>query len=239
MDLLKKNRKIIYAFIPLLCLLSTCKTVKNTSVENGSMRNTEGYPMITNKEKIKRTLENKCVDTIQFNKGEIIADIGAANGYLEAMLSLYNDSLTFYIQDIDTFYCNQNKINEVVDFYQKVNGKPFTNKFIAITGTDTKTNLPNNKFDKILMLWTYPYFKKPKGFIKDVRKKLKTQGLLYVINPFPEYEYGKSVFAKYGWNASPIEKQISDIIDCDFELIRISRNYNGPGRPYIMVFKKK
>jgi len=42
-----------------------------------------------------------------------------------------------------------------------------------------------------------------------------------------------------GWNASPLDKEISDIIDCGFDLKRISRNYEGFEQPYIMVFKKK
>jgi len=39
------------------------------------------------------------------------------------------------------------------------------------------------------------------------------------------YEYAHSMRQKYGWNMSPLEKEISDIIDCGFELIRISRPF--------------
>jgi SAM-dependent methyltransferase len=212
----------------------------NTPVESGSMQPIEGYPMLTSKEEIKKILKDRCVDTIKFRKGEIIADIGAGNGYIEAMLSIYNDSLTFYIQDIDSTVCNQINVNEVVTFYQKVRGQPFTNKFIVVNGTDTDTNLPDGLFDKILMIWTYSYLKEPLKFITDVRENLKNNGFLYVINPQQDdYEYLNSLREKYGWNTSPFEKQISDIIDCGFELIRISRNYDGYEQPYIMVFKKK
>ncbi len=230
--MLQRKWLIIIAII--LCFISACQTV-----DNDSMQPVYGYPLLSNNEEIKQLLKDKCVDTIKFRKGETIADIGAGNGYLEAMLSIYNDSLTFYIQDIDTSVCNQKAINEVVDFYQKVNARPFTNKFIVVNGTDTETNLPDNAFDKILMLWTYSYLKAPREFIIDVRKKLKEEGLFYVINPNVDYEYGKTLSLKYGWNVSSIEKEISDIIDCGFELIRISRNYNDPELPFIMVFKKK
>jgi len=196
----------------------------------------DGYPMLKTNEEIKQCLEDKCLNSIEFRKGEIIADIGAGNGYIEAMLSIYHDSLTFYIQDIDSSVCNQNNINETVDFYQKVNDRPFTNKFIVVNGTDTRTNLPDNKFDKILMLDTYQYLKKPKEFIKDVREKLKDEGLFYVINPNINYERKRIINNE--WNRSPIEKEISDIIDCGFELIRVSRNYNSPYLPFKMVFKK-
>ena len=223
--------------LSLLSLLG-CKTHD----DSGSMQPTEGYPFLTSIEEIKGVLRYRGLDTIKFSKGEIIADIGAGNGYIEAMLSVFHDSLTIYIQDIDSSVCNQSAINEVVDFYQEVNGRPFTNKFIVVNGTDTDTNLPDSTFDKILMLWTYSYLKEPRVFIKDVRDNLKDDGLFYVINPQKdEDENAKSLRQKYGWNASPLEKEISDIIDCGFELIRISRNWNYEGyeNPYIMVFKKR
>ena len=76
----------------------------------------------------------------------------------------------------------------------------------------------------------------------DVRENLKDDGLFYVINPqYYDYEDLNSQRQKYGWNASPLEKEISDIIDCGFELIRISRswNYEGDNNPYLMIFKKR
>ncbi|HUX57501.1 MAG TPA: methyltransferase domain-containing protein [Bacteroidales bacterium] len=230
MDLLKQ--KSLFVIIIIIWHLSACK-----NVDSDSMQPIDGYPMVKSTEEIELSLKRKCVDTIKFRNGEIIADIGAGNGYLEAMLSIYNDSLTFYIQDIDTSVCNQNIINDVVDFYQKVNGRPFTNKFIAVNGTDTRTNLPDNNCDKILMLWTYQYLKSPREFIKDVREKLKDEGLFYVINPNINYESEPTT--SNGWNGAPIEKEISDIIDCGFELIRVCRNYDSPELPFIMVFKKK
>ena len=212
----------------------------NPPGDPGSMQPSDGYPFIANKEEIKKMLEDRGVGNIKFKKGEIIADIGAGNGYIEAMLSIFNDSLTFYIQDIDTSVCNQRAIEEVIDFYQKVKSRPFTNKFIVVNGTDTETNLPDRTFDKILMLRTYPYLKEPRKFIMDVRENLKDDGLFYVINPqYDTYDNLNLQRQKYGWNASPLEKEITDIIDCGFELRRISREYDGYGQPYIMVFKKK
>lgn len=120
--------------------------------ELASMQPFDGYPMLEDVKEIKEVLRDRCVDTITFRKGEIIADVGAGNGYLEAMLSFFHDDLTFYIQDIDSAVCNPTSMQEVVDFYQDVNGRPFTNRFITVNGTDTETNLPDQVFDKILML---------------------------------------------------------------------------------------
>ena len=230
--------KIITLITLLLCNLFACKQ----PVEEASMQPYDGYPMINSKEEIKKALEIRGVGNIEFRKGEKVADIGAGNGYIEAMLSIFHDSLTFYIQDIDTSVCNQKNIDEVVDFYQEVNGRPFTNTFNVVNGTDTETHLPDSTFDKILMIRTYLYLKEPRKFIMEVRENLKDDGLFYVINPYREYdddyEYANFLRQEYGWNMSPLEDQISDIINCGFELKHISRIYEGYEDPYIMVFAK-
>ena len=233
---MKKN----LAAIPVLifCCLSNCKNKSDNNISD-SMQPAEGYPLVDNIEVIRQIIESKCIDTIKFRKGEVIADIGAGNGTIEAMLSIFHDSLTFYIQDIDPSVCNQKAISEVVNFYQDVKGHPFSNKFITITGTDNETNLPDDTIDKILMLWTYQYFKDPRAIMTDLRLKLKEDGLMYIVNPNVDLESSKELTSKHGWNASPIERQISDIIDCGFELVRLSRNYVSSESPFIMVFKKK
>jgi SAM-dependent methyltransferase len=224
----------------LICIVSCFSDCKNkNNHDSDSMQPIDGYPRIDNVDVIKQILEAKCLDTISYKKGEIIADIGAGNGYIEAMLSLFHDSLTFYIQDIDTSVCNQIAVDSTVAFYQRIHKIPFTNKFIVVNGSDINTNLPDTAFDKVLMLWTYQYFKNPKILIADLWQKLKPNGLMYIINPNINSETGASLTAQYGWNASPIEKQISDILQCNFELINISRNLNSSEKPYIMVFKKK
>ena len=210
--------------------------------DTGSMQPFNGYPFLTDKEEIRQLLKEKCIDTIIFSKGEVVADIGAGNGYIEAMLSIFYDSITFYIQDIDTSVCNQKVIDDVVRFYEQVNGVPFTNTFIVANGTDSTTNLPDNTFDKIFMFYTFQYIKKPRAFILDVKKKIKHNGLFYVINPqYGDYSDLDSQRQQFGWNALPLEKEISEIINCGFELIRIGRNWSSEGfdNPYIMVFRRK
>jgi len=220
------------------CCLSNCKSKSNSNSED-SMQPYDGYPLLGSIEKIEEHLRGRCIDTIKFKIGETVADVGAGNGYIEAMLSVFYDSLTFYIQDIDTVVCNHKAIDNVVSYYQGVNNKPFTNKFIIVKGEDNKTNLPDNTFDKILMLWTYQYFKDPKAIMSDLKIKLKNDGLMYIINPNIDYASGRQLNSEYGWNASPIEKEISDIVGCGFELIQIARNNYCCENPYILVFKKK
>jgi SAM-dependent methyltransferase len=236
----KVKKLLVVISVLLFCCFLNCKHkgVSNLN-SNDSMQPVNGYPFLSTKEEVLEHLKGRCIDTLRFEPGETIADVGAGNGYIEAMLSIFHDSLTFYIQDIDSAVCNQKAINEVVAFYQNVKGKPILNKFNTVTSSDNETNLPNDTFDKILMLWTYQYFKNPKAIMTDLRLKLKNNGLLYVINPNVDYKSGLQLTSEHGWNASPVEKEISDILGCGFELIQISRNNFCCENPYILVFKKK
>ena len=121
------RRIMLYILMLVLTPIIGCKS----TVEPHSMQPTEGYPFTTDINEIKSILKHKCIDTIDFKNGQVIADIGAGNGYIEAMLAMFNDSLTFYIQDIDTTVCNETEVNKVLNFYEEVNGKPFTSKFMV------------------------------------------------------------------------------------------------------------
>jgi SAM-dependent methyltransferase len=234
---MKKNLPVL--LILLIFALTNCHNNSNNNSGTDSMQPFEGYPVTHNLEEIRLIIKSKCLDTITFKKGEIIADIGAGKGTMVALLSIFHDSLTFYIQDIDTLVCNQTAFNEVIQHYQKVRGKPFTNQFNIVHGTDRETNLPDDTFDKIFILWTYQYFKEPKAIMSDLRLKLKENGLVYMVNPDVDIETSREHLLKHGWNASPIERQISGILECDFELIRFTRNYESSETPYMIVFKKK
>jgi len=234
----KSKTKLIFLYAFTLVCILYCK---NPPRED-SMQPYAGYPLLANPDSIKEKLSGHCLDTINFKNGQIIADIGAGNGYLEGMLSLFFDSLTFFIQDIDTTICNQSAVSRVADFYKNLKKGPFNNKFIAVNGTDSTTNLPDSIFDKIFMINTYQYIKKPKAFILDVKKKLKNDGTFIVINPqYGDYDDLDRQRKEYGWNASPLEVEMSEIISCGFELIKISRKVTE-GKfydPYIMTFRKR
>lgn len=235
---MKKSLVLISVFS--ICCFLNCKNKSSNNCNlDASMQPIDGYPLLSSIEEVQEHLKGRCIDTISLNPGETVADVGAGNGYIEAMLSIFHDNLTFYIQDIDTNVCNQKAINKAVTFYQNVKGKPILNKFITVIGSDNETNLPNDTFDKILMLWTYQYFKNPKTIMTDLRLKLKSDGLIYIINPNIDYESSIQLMTRQGWNSSPVEKEISDILSCGFELIQISRNNYCCENPYILVFKKK
>lgn len=123
-------------------------------------------------------------DDFKIKNGETVADIGAASGWMDAMLSIYLDSVTFYIQDIDTLYSSQVELEKAVNYFSQFRSRPQTNKFIFILGTENKTNLPDNFFDKIILNNTFHEISKPLEIIEDIKTKLKNNGEVLIREGF-------------------------------------------------------
>lgn len=83
--------------------------------------------------------------------GDVIASVGAASGWIEGIYSTMTDSVTFYIQDIDTTYLNEEQFNAVVKHYSGIRKTPQTNQFFMVIGTGRSTDLPFSKFNKIII----------------------------------------------------------------------------------------
>lgn len=116
--------------------------------------------------------------------GEIVADVGAASGWNEGLLSVFCDSVTFYIQDIDTNFANEEQLAKVVKYYSSLRNTPQTNSFSLVIGKNTETRLPDKKFDKILVINTLHEVKAAQKLINDLADKIKDDGKILVMDWF-------------------------------------------------------
>ena len=122
----------------------------------------------------------KSLSIYNFQPNEIIASIGSSSGVWEIWFASQVDYLTFYLQDIDPQNCNQAEINEGIAYFEKVVSKRNTGKFIPIIGTQSETNLPQNTFDKVLIINSIHEFENPEIILHDIQKILKSNGKLFV-----------------------------------------------------------
>lgn len=134
----------------------------------------------------KQCEENFSQDVIDFNlkNGDVVADVGAASGWIEGALSVLLDSTTFYVQDINPFYLNESEFSKVINYYSRVRSTPQTNKFYFIIGKERKTLLPDSMFDKVILINTIHEIKFRNKIIKDLRTKLKPNGSIIINEPF-------------------------------------------------------
>jgi tetratricopeptide (TPR) repeat protein len=120
----------------------------------------------------------------KFKKGDVIADIGAASGWKDAAFSVLVDSMTFYIEDIDTDCLNKSQFEKVLNHYNKVRETPQTNKFHFVIGNQIETNLPDSIFDKIIFDNSFHEIYYLTDLLEDVYDKIKPNGQIIIRDGF-------------------------------------------------------
>ena len=124
--------------------------------------------------------ENDFISFFDFHKNDVIAEIGAGHGENMCGFNLITDSVTFYVQDIDTVALSEANFEKVVKRCKK-SKKPFTNTFYRCIGTEKSSQLPDSTFDKIILSATFHEFSFMDEMIADIYKKLKPAGQLYIL----------------------------------------------------------
>ena len=122
------------------------------------------------------------VDLLELKPGNVYADVGAAGGAYDVMISTLTKDVVYYVQDIDTTCLNQSELNKILDYYSAESKQVLRqkNKFVLTMGGYKQTNLPNNTFDVIYTNATFHAFSHKAAIISDVYQKLKFGGYLFI-----------------------------------------------------------
>jgi precorrin-6B methylase 2 len=167
---------------------------------------------------------------MDLKSGEVLADVGASSGCFNAMMATLTDSVTYYIQDIDTACLNEKEFDKILNYYTKQSKKSLkeTNKYHIVIGGLEQTNLPDNTIDKIYTNGTFHAFSNPESIMKDLYKKLKTNGLIFIRE---EINFGKEVKhcqdEKCGKQLASYEKLIEVMEKSGFKLVEKSKEFSG------------
>ena len=120
----------------------------------------------------------------EISAGDNVAEIGAASGWLTAAFSVLSDSVTYYIQDIDTNLLNQTQFDAVIKHFSEQRLTKQTNNFHFVVGSETSTNLPEELFDIIIINNSFHEFSETSSMMDDIVKKLKPRGRLVIHESF-------------------------------------------------------
>jgi SAM-dependent methyltransferase len=130
----------------------------------------------------------------EISSGDVVAEVGAASGWLEGVFSVFSDSVIYYIQDIDTNYLNKKQLDAVIEHFSAQRQTPQTNNFHFVIGTETITNLPEANFDLIIINNSFHHFSEVGPMMDDIVKKLKPDGRLVIsesfANPYIKVRHG-------------------------------------------------
>ncbi len=128
------------------------------------------------------------VNFMEIKPGVVFADVGASSGALTVMMASLMDSAVIYIQDIDNTVLKQDNLDRIVDFYSnqsKIDLRVKSEFHLAI-GDPLHSNLPDATFDRIYTNATMHVFDSPDSMLVDLRKKLKSTGMLFIRDGFQD-----------------------------------------------------
>ena len=113
--------------------------------------------------------------------GETIASVGAGNGVIEATISCFQDSIDWYLQEIDTFKLYQ--FEQVKSYFENLRGAQLNSKFRFVIGEEKETMLPMGIYDRIIMNNVYHELSDPQAIMTDILNKLRPNGKLVIMEP--------------------------------------------------------
>ncbi|MEM1135658.1 MAG: methyltransferase domain-containing protein [Bacteroidota bacterium] len=169
---------IIFLFSVLIFFFSSCASKRNA---------TPPYvcgPVLSEKQIDKVFIP--LVEILELSAGDVFADVGASSGAHDIMISTLVDSVTFYIQDIDTTCLNQKQLDKIIAYYSDLRGQSLKsrNQYFITIGELKQTKLPDDTFDKIYSNATFHVLSHKEALMTDVYTKLKVGGSFFIRDGF-------------------------------------------------------
>ncbi|EAQ41655.1 class I SAM-dependent methyltransferase [Polaribacter sp. MED152] len=132
----------------------------------------EGINWLERSTREKEENTSKLIKNMNIKSTDIIADIGAGSGYHAFKMAPLCKSGYVYAVDIQPEMLNAILKNPKFEKYTNIE---------LVEGDEKSVNLPKNTFDKVLMVDVYHEFSYPKEMILSIRKALKENGKIYLI----------------------------------------------------------
>ena len=176
-------------------------------------------------ERDERELEERTsllIKNMNIKTSDVIADIGAGSGYHVFKMAPKASAGNVYAVDIQPEMLQAMASN--LKFQKNSNIK-------LIQGSETSVNLPENTFDKILMVDVYHEFNFPFEMMHSIRKAMKKDGEIYLI----EYR-GEDPSVPIKKLHKMTEKQA--IKEMKFAGFRLKKNIDNLPWQHCMVFVK-
>ncbi len=132
----------------------------------------QGIGWLERPEREKEENVSRLIKNMKIQPTDNIADIGAGSGYHVFRMAPLAKKGQVYAVDI------QEEMLMAIETSKAVNG---IDNVITVQGTEKTVNLPENSVDKILMVDVYHEFNFPVEMIATIKKALKPDGKLFLI----------------------------------------------------------
>jgi ubiquinone/menaquinone biosynthesis C-methylase UbiE len=113
------------------------------------------------------------IQAMNLKDGDMVAEIGTGTGFFARRLArVVAPSGKVYANDIQP---------EMLEKLKELAAKEGVTNIVPVLGTETGTNLPPGQMDWILMVDVYHEFQKPEEMLAQIRRALKPNGRVAVI----------------------------------------------------------
>ncbi len=121
-------------------------------------------------------------DTLRFQPGERIADVGTQSGNLAGLLALFYDDLDLTLEDIDSACLNPAQLRAVMRYYYRMRERPWPQRLRThlVIGTETSTTLPDAAYGTVFFLNTFHEVAAKDAVLADLYRITAPGGTLYV-----------------------------------------------------------
>lgn len=116
-------------------------------------------------------------------KGDKVAEIGAGNGSFATLLSLVQDSITIYANELDQELITY--ISQKIDYIAPLQPR---SSILLVKGATKSTHLEHIKVDKIIVKNTFHHFKYKKEMLRAIRKSMHPNSRLFITEPVRDYD---------------------------------------------------
>ncbi len=178
--LIHKSISLFMMISFLLILLNGC-TISPNRIIASFFEKEDTCDIYISDYKLLEKIYQKEYKNYEFQPGEVIAEIGAANLFFSLSNMCFKDSLTFYVQDLNIRCLSEENIQKGKEHFTKLRAEgPLKGNIYVVQGDTNHSNLPKNTFDKVVLRLVYHEFKNPEQNLKDIYEILKPDGILYI-----------------------------------------------------------
>ena len=183
----------------------------------------EGISWLQRSEREEEENVSKLIQNMRIKSNDIIADIGAGSGYHTFKIASLTKNGLVYAVDIQP---------EMLMAIEKTKQSGEIKNIETILGTEKSILLPSNSVDKVLMVDVYHEFNYPAEIIISIKKALKPNGELFLI----EYRSEDSSVPIKEIHKMSEKQAIKEMEAAGFEL---KKNITNLPWQHCMIFVKK
>lgn len=169
-----RNGKTFFVFVAIWCVCFGIYAGEDIKRERPSkLFSPSKIPLLEDPGRDTWQKPDEVLNALEIRKGQIVADIGAASGYLTVKLSeRVGDTGVVYAVDIQLV---------MLDYIRKRLDDKGLKNVILVLNTMDDPKLPSGSLDLVIMLSTYHEIEKPIDFVRKLKQALKPQGKLAIL----------------------------------------------------------